>query len=386
MILEVNNTFGERHLYFLSSSGTPLLSSSNAPHRFTSAFRKDFFVSPFNDRSGTYSLVTNDPLFPNMTGTGPIKLTITLSSDDGKPKLVARVNSGGEPVDPSKMSWMDVQKFAMSQAWNTWATEPRTVYQAGLLLFKRGLSIFTVPEPLKTSISRKAKDHEIVIERVFRQYLQAVVDSSKGYLTIRYTPAGLSGFMAETIKSSATESAGKDNMEAEVTVRVLTPLFYARMVRYGSAIETLLEEAKQGQTLEVKRLDEFVLRLRREDGCASRTRKYGLMDRLTMRSISLLRRPPKPLLNPTPLHLDSQENSSKNTGLDEREDGNDLVSHCSDLEEAQAYRLAVLKLLLSDWLAAGNLDLLAMERFIVRVGLIWVVVNGLRAFLHRVLM
>lgn len=321
-----------------------------------------------------------------MTGTGPIKLTITLSSDDGKPKLVARVNSRGEPVDPSKMSWMEVQKFAMSQAWNTWATEPRTVYQAGLLMFKRGLSIFTVPEPLKISISRKANDHEIVIERVFRQYLQAVVDSSKGYLTIRYTPAGLSGFMTETIKSSATDSAGKDNMEAEVAIRVLTPLFYARMVRYGSVIEALLEEAKQGQTLEVKRLDEFVLRLRRDDGCAARTRKYGLMDKPTMRSISLLRRPPKPLLNPTPLHLDSQEKSSKNTGLDEGEDGNDLVSHCSDSEEAQAYRLAVLKLLLSDWLAAGNLDLLAMERFIVRVGLIWVAVNGLRAFLHRVLM
>ena len=156
MILEVNNTFGERHLYFLHSLDTELSSSSNVSHRFTSAFRKDFFVSPFSDRSGTYSIVTNDPLFPKMTGTGPIKLTITLSSDDGKPKLVARVNSRGEPVDPSKMSWMEIQRFAMSQAWNTWATEPRTVYQAGLLFFKRRLSIVTVPQPLKTSIDRKS--------------------------------------------------------------------------------------------------------------------------------------------------------------------------------------------------------------------------------------
>lgn len=320
-----------------------------------------------------------------MTGTGPIKLTITLSSDDGKAKLVARVNSRGEPADPSKMTWMEVQKFAMSQAWNTWATEPRTVYQAGLLLFKRGLSIFTVPEPLKTSISRKAKDHEVAIEKVFRQYLQAVVDSAKGRLRIRYKSAGLSGSMTESIASSITHSAGEDEMETEVTIRVLTPLLYARMVRYGSVLEALLEETKQGQTLEVERLEEFVLRLRRDNGCAVRARTYGLMDRLTMRSISLLRRPPKPLINPTSLDPKNQEKSSKK-GLDERGDVNDLMSLCADPEEARAYRLALLKLLLSDWLAAGNLDLLAMERFIGRIGLIWVVGNGLRAFLHRVLM
>ena len=342
-------------------------------------------MSPFNDRSGTYSLVTYDPLFPHMTGTGPIKLTITLSSGHGKVKLVARVNSRGEPVDPAKMSWMEVQKFAMSQAWNTWATEPRTVYQAGLLMFRRGLSIFTVPEPLKTSISRKAKDHEAVFEKVFRQYLQTAVDGPKGYLTVRYTPAGLPGSMTETIKNSAARSPGIEKTEAVATVRVLTPLFYARMVRYGSVIEALLEEAKQGQTLEVERLDEFVLRFRRDDGCAVRATKYGLMDRLTMRSISMLRRPPKPLINPTSIHVGSHERFSKQEVLDEREDGNDLVSLCTDPEEARAYRLAVLKLLLSDWLAAGNLDLLVVERFIVRVGLIWVVGNGLRDILHRVL-
>lgn len=321
-----------------------------------------------------------------MTGTGPIKLTITLSSDDGKPKLVARVNSRGEPVDPAKMSWMEVQKFAMSQAWNTWATEPRTVYQAGLLMFKRGLSIFTVPEPLKTSISRKAKDHEVVIERVFRQYLQAAVDGANSCLTVRYTPAGLPGSMTEIIKNSAARSPGKEKTEAAATIRVLTPLFYARMVRYGSVIEALLGEAKQGQTLEVERLDEFVLRLRRDGGCAARATKYGLMVRLTMRSISLLRYPPKPLINPTSLYLASEEKSSKQEGLTEGEDGKDLVSLCTDPKEARAYRLAVLKLLLSDWLAAGNLDLLAMERFIVRVGLIWVVGNGLRDILHRILL
>ena len=337
-------------------------------------------MSPFNDRSGTYSLVTNDPLFPNMTGTGPIKLTITLSSDSGKPKLVARVNSRLDPVDPSKMSWMEVQKFAMSQAWNTWATEPRTVYQAGLLKFKRGLSIFTVPEPLKTSMPRKAKDHEVVIERVFRQYLQAVANSVKG-LTVRYTPAGLPGSKAEIVKNCA----GKEDMDAaEITIIVLTPLFYARMVRYRSVIEALREEAKQGQTLEVERFDEFVLRLRRYDRCSVRVRKYGLVDRLTMRTISLLRRPLKPPLNPTPPHLDNQKNSSKNTGLDERENGDNLVSRYTDPEEARAYRLAVLKLLLSDWLAVGNLDLLSMERFIVRIGIIWVVGNGLRDILRRV--
>lgn len=252
-------------------------------------------------------------------------------------------------------------------------------------MLKRGLSTFAVPEPLKTSISRKAKDHEIVIERVFRQYLEAVVNNRNGCLAVRYTPAGLSGSIPETIRGPTGDSFSGEEMEAEVTIRVLTPLFYARIVRYGSIIEALSEEAKQGQTVEVERSDEFALRLRRDDGCSVRARNYGLMDRLTVRSISLLRRPPKSLTSPASPHLNSQENSAKKR-LDEREDGNDLASYCRSSKERRAYRLAVLKLLLSDWLAAGNLDLLALERLVVRVGLVWVVANGLRDFLHRVLL
>jgi DUF1365 family protein len=67
-ILEVNNTFDERHSYFLR----PEASSAEIP-KFSKSWPKDFYVSVFNSRAGSYSLSTNDALFPKMSSAGEIK-------------------------------------------------------------------------------------------------------------------------------------------------------------------------------------------------------------------------------------------------------------------------------------------------------------------------
>lgn len=325
-----------------------------------------------------------------MAGIGPIKLCLTLSSDAGKPKVVARVYSNDSPVDPTKLSWWQVQRFAMSKAWDTWATEPRTVYQAGLLMFKRGLSIFTVPEPLKTSISRKAKDHEIVIEGLFRQYLKNMAKNAKDGLLMSYMAAGIQGATAEVIMSPATQNAATE-VTRFVAFRVLTPAFYSRMVRYETVARAMKQEARQGQTLEVEGLDELLKAATEEYQVVES--KCGLVDRVIKFFISLLRRGAKSLGNTKAEKSEALKAAHQEAAMGqevktaEATKVNSVDDMGSDLNEGEIYlyRMAVLKLLLSDWVALGNMDLLALERFIVRVGLMWMVGNGLQNVLHRLL-
>lgn len=142
MILEVNNTFNERHVYFLKPSedspevishsheesitleALPTLTNSTAvpmntglprkPTKFTNSQAKEFHVSPFNSRKGTYSLVAYDPLYPSMSGEALSTNTVTLKSPKAHSKLVARILSEGVPVDPETMSTWHKLKFLAS--------------------------------------------------------------------------------------------------------------------------------------------------------------------------------------------------------------------------------------------------------------------------------
>ena len=76
MILEVNNTFGERRMYFMQDidddedaiedGSKEAVKEGRGKKRFRSKWNKDFHVSPFNDREGVYSLTAIDP-FANST-------------------------------------------------------------------------------------------------------------------------------------------------------------------------------------------------------------------------------------------------------------------------------------------------------------------------------
>ena len=177
MILEVNNTFDERRIYFLGqSSGVPLQESLEAPANnsqttttiptgqnsatFTDSWNKDFHVSPFNSRKGSYSLTTNDPFFPNMTGSLPINNTITLKSSKEHAKLIARVFSTGSRMDPSSFGARERTQFIASWWWVGLVTFPRIVREAAKLFFRRKLHVWYRPEVLKESIGRQATADE----------------------------------------------------------------------------------------------------------------------------------------------------------------------------------------------------------------------------------
>ena len=179
MVLEVNNTFDERRMYFLKNSNEDTEPPPKAdelskkpdlppqpsdpvklPAKFSNTWRKDFHVSPFNSRKGTYGLSALDPFAPDLTKPGSINNSITLSSSKDHAKLVARIFSTEPSIDPSTMSLRQKIQFITSWWWVGFVTFPRIVKEAGNLFFRRKLHVWYRPEVSRESVGRKETDRE----------------------------------------------------------------------------------------------------------------------------------------------------------------------------------------------------------------------------------
>ena len=201
MILEVNNTFDERRMYFLKNTEPENVASGDengtlaaekvvwngsqghdSPDqkvfgRFANSWPKDFHVSPFNSRKGAYSLSANDPFFPHLStraGAALVNNTITLSSSKNHPKLIARVFSSSDSIDPYKLKGWATFKFIAAWWWVGFVTFPRIVREAAKLFFRRKLPVWFRPEVLKDSIGRIETDEE-KYNKVYRSLLQLLM-------------------------------------------------------------------------------------------------------------------------------------------------------------------------------------------------------------------
>lgn len=176
MILEVNNTFDERRMYLLNAeqpkndSGIDLLELSGVDSNvrketiFTNSWTKDFHVSPFNSRKGSYSLKAVDPLAAyKKSGRLSIDNTIVLHSSGEHAKLVARVFSEGEPQDPVSLGTLQLSKFIAAWWWVGLMTFPRIAKEAWKLYFKRNLHVWFRPEVAEGSVGRNANADEMYV-------------------------------------------------------------------------------------------------------------------------------------------------------------------------------------------------------------------------------
>jgi DUF1365 family protein len=176
MILEVNNTFGERRIYLLNGTspstppqtadsthgaGTALDTSIGAKSRFTDLWMKDFHISPFNSRKGSYALKAQNP-FPYAGYDKPmIDNTITLKSSKDHAKVVARLNCVGTPLDLDELGILGVAWFISRWWWVGLVTLPRIVKEAGNLFYKRSLHAWFRPEVLTPSLGRLPTSQEV---------------------------------------------------------------------------------------------------------------------------------------------------------------------------------------------------------------------------------
>lgn len=229
MILEVNNTFDERRIYFLPRGRNQQNPLST---RFHNQWDKDFHVSPFNDRDGSYSLSAIDPF--QQGATGLVDNTIVLNSVDGKPKIVARVFSHQSGIDPSKMSPIQIFWFLARWWWVGFMTNPRILREARMLWVKK-LRVFYRPEVLQSSIGRSETAEEAELERFFRVFLRRMNEASGR--TLRYCPAAGSE-RAKYILLQENREQSNDLGSTPIEVKVITPAFYAELVRDPDLLAT----------------------------------------------------------------------------------------------------------------------------------------------------
>ncbi|KAI0472856.1 hypothetical protein GGR56DRAFT_586101 [Xylariaceae sp. FL0804] len=384
VVLEVNNTFDERRMYYLEpgnnaprrldgtddGSGTANVAHTvdarnSGPLRQT--WSKDFHVSPFNSRKGNYSLVAHDPLGPNMESRGSINMTISLGSSKGHTKLVARVFSEGEAIDPESMTVPQMTAFLFRWWWVGFVTFPRIVKEAAALFFRRELHVWYRPEPRKESMGRHADVTERRLEPIFRRYLRYLVKQSPAALIVTYVPSGVPDAPFEDMYSPGAE---KDPGVAERTdIRVLTPAFYSRFVHYAHDLEALFCELNESCTISMSNpqvLPRIVFKKPSPPLRSASCINFGYFS-----AIRYLRQRPERIERP----LTSSQAVSKSSQKDIRGfrlssmDG--YVLEHEDSETITQYRGLVLKLFISDCIALGSADILWAEGLVLRMLLAW---------------
>lgn len=297
MVLEVNNTFDERRMYLLKAGDAKSLSDSSSNNRRTLTFEpweKDFHVSPFNSRKGSYSLRAIDPLAAfQETGHVEIDNTIVLRSSKDATKIVARVFSEGIPRNPASITTGELIKFIAAWWWVGLATFPRIVWQAQKLFFKRKLHVWYRPETAPTNLGRTYSSDEERLEELFRAFLTHVVEHSNKALRVIYEPAhNEDGEIVLYSPGFTYEEAHTRTL----TLKVLTPAFYSRFVHYAHAKEAFdreclaTDERNRTIVIEGAQALPILLDVMRDDKQADR--RPGWLERQRWDLLRRLRCPP----------------------------------------------------------------------------------------------
>lgn len=130
VVAEVNNTFGDRHVYPLKH-----LVRGKDGKTWEASCPKEFHVSPFNDTSGEYR-------FTFRVEANELFLGVDLYRD-GECILQTWIQGNGQALSNA-----NIRKFALLHPFDTALNSiPRIVWQAALLYYKRRLKAYKRPSP-----------------------------------------------------------------------------------------------------------------------------------------------------------------------------------------------------------------------------------------------
>ncbi len=130
IVAEVNNTFGEGHVYVLPASAA----ASSTESGLSFATPKSFHVSPFNDMRGTYE-------FHFAALAEHLDVRIDIRREAGR-SFASRLRGTARPLDNASL-----YRLAATYPLTTALTLPRIMWQAYKLHYRKGLPLFDKPEP-----------------------------------------------------------------------------------------------------------------------------------------------------------------------------------------------------------------------------------------------
>lgn len=396
VIVEVKNAFGERRMYFLSgdeprkklshSASAPKLGDDsdtkqgpNVRYYFQESVPKEFHTSAsssLNSREGSCSVETNDPLGPGLKGLRDLDVTVTLSSPKGHPKDVIKLFSLGDPIDPGNMTILEKLDLTFGLAWEGLLMAVQTVKKAGAYRLHE-LHVWLGPESPRGGINRRATTSETLLEGVFREYLDYLVDQSTKALVVKYVPGG-TGWDPEVLRSPRAKSG---EAAGELEFRVLTPAFYTRFVHYAHDFEAVFAELRESSTISISNPELLPdLLLKRPPSAVS---TGSLADYLYFRAIRWLRRRPPPPSRPR----DAPESQGATSAVDIRElrlssmDGYVLSEAAAGVRAG--YRAVVARVLFASVLGAMSPETLWAGEAMVRAAAAWLLVVSAQPVLDR---
>ena len=182
VVLEVHNTFGEKHIDVTKGS---------------QSISRQFHVSPFNDRLGTYQFKVTPPTF----------IELTIVTPEGRLKLVATLK-GKRSVDMSNLP--AVVLLCIQCGWWIFLTLPRIMYEAWRLHYQKNLPVYMRPEPVddKGTVQRQSPS------------------STDRYSRLKLVNVGTS----KTFSSSFFDGGG--NLLPSKSLRTLSILKLSRSIRH----------------------------------------------------------------------------------------------------------------------------------------------------------
>ena len=256
------------------------------------------------------------------------------------------------------------------------------MFQALIILSRKKIPWAFRPEPRKDTLPRHATGNEIFIEAVFRRYLRHFVEKSPVPMKLTYMPAGVVNPTKEVMTSPSVQLVREDKVK-ELELRVLTPLFYSRYVHYPSCLHALISESQLLNSTISLSDPELVSALATAHQTSTPPVPPTFSSTRERLSFSLLR------------HLRTEagkiENCETETQTENEKPGLLLpeVSDKSRISEIERFILKagtpvqhweyvrrVGKMYLADRIAFGWAEILDLEVFVVKVGVLWWVVRS----------
>ncbi|CAG8462359.1 12565_t:CDS:2 [Ambispora leptoticha] len=153
IVLEVNNTFGEKHLYVLSRDKEDDDATIRRGYDMSFTFRRSFHVSPFNDRKGFYRAFCKIPSKGklDMRLVMYTELSVPCNESEsiqlGKKKMVAVVSAASYPL-----SLISLCCAMITYPLDVFLTMPRIMKEAYKLHYQKRLGIFHRPNPTEGTV------------------------------------------------------------------------------------------------------------------------------------------------------------------------------------------------------------------------------------------
>ncbi|KAF8889695.1 hypothetical protein BD779DRAFT_1439247 [Infundibulicybe gibba] len=229
-VLEVHNTFGENHVYILEiGRGDDPTPGTGFDHQWT--FPREFHVSPFNDRAGTYSISIRRPTrgpthAPSSIPPRPT-VRVHLHTPTGALKLTALLR----PTASAPLTTPNLLRALVRTPFTLFLSFPRILYVAAVLHYRKRLDVFVRPPPRPAAGGVRWLP-EGPLERFARQRVSAFLHTRTEELRVRIT--------LTAADPGVPQCAFGPTEGEQLDVAYLSPQFFVILFTAPSAAHALL--------------------------------------------------------------------------------------------------------------------------------------------------